>query len=42
LTPPDFVTQLLLTVPLTLLYELAILYGKRRTRKEAQTPIISR
>jgi Sec-independent protein secretion pathway component TatC len=32
LTPPDVFTQLLLAIPLVILYEVAIMYGKWRKR----------
>jgi sec-independent protein translocase protein TatC len=34
LTPPDILTQLLIAIPLMGFYELAILYGKMRQKKE--------
>jgi sec-independent protein translocase protein TatC len=34
LTPPDILTQVMLAVPLMILYELAILYGKSRALKK--------
>ena len=38
LTPPDFITQLLLAAPLTLLYEAAILYGKKGVASALKQP----